>query len=318
MKQNYIKRAGALVSALALCAGLTACGGGEDKTAEKFLTAVQTQDFTTAMTCMSEGNRLNHVFAAVDGTSIPELDEVYRTFAKQMSEMTFEIVGPGEESGTFNVRIQSRDYDAAICEAMNAAIRAQVEEGGDPFSNYAGWLSQGVSQAAMGEEGEEVMTVSKENGGKIDTIESWDFFDRLTGGFYDYADLTMTTCTLANEEQESTYYIASRGDYVIGCIMVDAITLDLSGATEEDVALLVEAAEQELRGMKGIYGKVEAEDGKFSTTVGIDFNEVEQVNLIKMGLIEGSRGYNEHLSLETTIEGFESQGMTCVTAPQYA
>lgn len=318
MRQNRMKRAGALVSALALCAGLTACGGGEDQTAEKFLTAVQAQDFATAMTCMSEENRLNHVFRAVDGTSIPELDEVYRTFASQLGEMTFEIVGPGEEAGTFNVRIQSKDYDTAIREAMNAAIRTQVEEGGDSFLNYAGWLSQGVSQAAMGEKSEEVMTVSKENGGKIDTIESWDFFDRLTGGFYDYANLTMTTCTLANEEQESTYYIASRGDYVIGCIMVDAVSLDLSGATEEDLTLLAEEAEKGLRGMKGIYGHAEAGDGKVTITVGIDLNEVEQASLIKMGLIEGSRGYNEHLSLKTTIEGFESQGMTCVTAPQYA
>lgn len=55
----------------------------------------------------------------------------------------------------------------------------------------------------------------------------------------------------------------------------------------------VEAEEAKLRGMKGIYGKVEMADSKFSATIGIDF-----------------------LSLQTTIDGFESQGMTCVTAPQ--
>lgn len=317
MKHNGVKRFAILFSAFALCAGLTACGGNEEKTAEKFLAAVQSQNFATAMTCLDEGNRLNRVFGALDGTSVPELDEVYRTFSGQMGEMTFEIAGAGEKPGEFNVRIKNRDYDAAIREAMNAAIQTQTESGGDAFSNYAGWLGEGVAQAAMGEEDEEMMTVTKENGGIVKGSENLSFLNLLTGGFYNYANFTMTTCTLASGEQESTYYIAARGDRVIGCIMIDAITMDLSGASGEELALMVEEAEKELRGMKGIYGKVEATDGKVSTTVGIDFNQVEQANLIKMGLISGSRGYNEYLSLETTIEGFESKGMTCTTAPQY-
>lgn len=40
---------------------------------------------------MEEGNELIHVFVALDGESIPELDDVYRRFAEQMSEMTYEI-----------------------------------------------------------------------------------------------------------------------------------------------------------------------------------------------------------------------------------
>lgn len=215
MKHNGIKKMMAFVSALALCTGLNACGGNGKKTAEKFLTAIQTQDFATAVTCMDEGGRLNRVFNAVNGTSVPELDEVFRIFSKQMGEMTFEIVGKGEQPGQFNVRIQNRDYDAAISGAMNTALQAQTEGGGDSFSNYAGWLEQGVSQAVMGEKGEEMMTVAK-------------------------------------EEQESTYYIAAQGDRVIGCIMMDAVIVDLSGASEENLAQMVEESEKKLRGMKGI------------------------------------------------------------------
>lgn len=56
------------------------------------------------------------------------------------------------------------------------------------------------------------MTISKDSGGIIKTKDNIDFFALLTGDFYSYANLTMTTCTLTNEEQESTYYIAARGD----------------------------------------------------------------------------------------------------------
>ena len=103
----------------------------------------------------------------------------------------------------------------------------------------------------------------------------------------------------------------------MGCIMVDTIMLDLSGATDEEVDLLVEETEKQMRGKKGIYGNATAGEGNITTTVGIDFTQTEQADSITMGLIDGSRGYQEYLSLKTTIEGFESQGMTCVTSPQY-
>lgn len=317
MKHNVIKKTMISLCAFALCAGLTACSENQEKTAEKFLTSVQTQDFATAMSCMDEDNRLNRVFSAVDGVSVPELDEVYRTFSKQMNEMTFEILGKGANPGECNVRIKNRDYDTAIKEAMNAAIQSQTETGNNEFSNYAGWLGLGVSQAVLGQEAEETMTISKDSGGIIKTKDNIDFFALLTGDFYSYANLTMTTCTLTNEEQESTYYIAARGDRVMGCIMVDTIMLDLSGATDEEVDLLVEETEKQMRGKKGIYGNATAREGNITTTVGIDFTQTEQADLITMGLIDGSRGFQEYLSLKTTIEGFESQGMTCVTSPQY-
>ena len=73
MKHNVIKKTMISLCAFALCAGLTACSENHEKTAEKFLTSVQTQDFATAMSCMDEDNRLNRVFSAVDGVSVPGL-----------------------------------------------------------------------------------------------------------------------------------------------------------------------------------------------------------------------------------------------------
>ena len=48
MKHNVIKKTMVSLCAFALCAGLTACSENQEKTAEKFLTSVQTQDFATA------------------------------------------------------------------------------------------------------------------------------------------------------------------------------------------------------------------------------------------------------------------------------
>ena len=44
MKHNVIKKTMVSLCAFALCAGLTACSENQEKTAEKFLTSVQTQD----------------------------------------------------------------------------------------------------------------------------------------------------------------------------------------------------------------------------------------------------------------------------------
>ena len=74
-------------------------------------------------------------------------------------------------------------------------------------------------------------------------------------------------------------YIAARGDRVMGCIMVDTIMLDLSGATDEEVDLLVEETEKQMRGKKGIYGNATAGEGNITTTVGIDFTPVSYTHL---------------------------------------
>ena len=317
MKHNRLKKAVSLTAALTLCAGLLAgCQSkGPEETATEFLTAMQSEDFAKASTYLAENNHLTRVFTAVGGESVPELDEVYRAYAERMDEMSFEILGVSEaDSNVLNVRVQNLDYDAAIQEAMNAAIQSQVAGDGDTFSNYAGWLGQGVQQAVMGDAGERELTMGQKDG--IDGIENMGFMNLLTGGFYDYTDLTMSTCTLSAEEQESVYYIAARGDIVIGCLMIDSLSFDTAALSEEQLALLMAETEKKMRA-KGIYDRLEVGDGKLTTYTGVDLNQAESVDLLELGLIDGSRGYREYPSLRKPLQNFEDSGMTVETVPQY-
>lgn len=75
-----------LIFSLAGCDGLN-LGGKQPKAksiaeaAENSLTALQTGDFESFASYLEEGNELLHVFAAMEGESIPEMDKAYQLFA---------------------------------------------------------------------------------------------------------------------------------------------------------------------------------------------------------------------------------------------
>lgn len=147
--------------ALALCLLLAGCGGGTKQEAADsaeeatvhFLTNLQNGEFEQAKTYLDEENPLLAVFPTAEGDPAPELDAVYQQFREKMTGLTFRV---GDEGAVGNsmVYITAAQYDfrSAVNEAMLAAMETQCREGGDAFADYAGWLSQGISDAAMGEE----------------------------------------------------------------------------------------------------------------------------------------------------------------------
>lgn len=316
------------MAAAILCFGLSGCSQENKQDAANpedalniFLTGLQTNDFATAVTYMKEGNELIHVFAAVEGGSIPELDGVYRKFAEQMGDMTFEIQGAVEGSPyCYHVKTMTRDYDSSIAEAMDAALQAQVMDGGNDFADYAGWFKAGVENASMGTaETDDIGMFPLTTGYSIshDGVRDQIFFNHLTGGFYDYADLTMTTCTYSGDEQESTYYLVALGDDLIASLMIDTVPYDTSSMTADDIA---ELEAQFAESTEGIWQSARVGDGTITTSIGINFNTADQDSLVDAGFVDGAyRGnaLSTHLSLKSTIRGFEESGLTCVTVPEY-
>ena len=71
--------------------------------------------------------------------------------------------------------------------------------------------------------------------------------------------------------------------------------------------------------LPGIYGSVLTEDGMVYTTFGVDFSRANQNDLVNAGIVSGAydTSFADYLSLRSTISGFESQGISCVTSPQY-
>ena len=317
--------------ALALCLLLAGCGGGTKQEAADsaeeatvhFLTNLQNSEFEQAKTYLDEENPLLTVFPTAEGDPAPELDAVYQQFREKMTGLTFRV---GDEGAVGNsmVYITAAQYDfrSAINEAMLAAMESQCREGGNAFADYAGWLSQGVSDAAMGEEETVRAMATDKNGGYIIDHRGYtdhDFMNLFTGGFYDYADFQMAVCTNTIDNVEHTYYFAALGDEMIAC--VEEVSEANNGELDDEtIAGLNEFYAQAAQQTPGMYMGVTKDGDRVVTHMGIDFQTADQNALVNSGMVSGSYQGNMadgKLSLSATISEFEESGMTSSVTPVY-
>ena len=273
------------------------------------------------MSYLEEGNELIHVLAAMDGESIPEMDKAYQVFCSQFSDMEFTIGDEVENlHGMMYVRVKNRDYGSSIYAAMIEALEKQAAEGGDAYTNVGDWMEKGVSSAQMGEEEEAKADFAAKNGGYYLQHRGYpdlEFMNVLTGGFYDYADVTMTVCTYKEEGYSLRYDIAAIGDTIISFLKKEGI--DESMVDLSMVEQFKQEQEERCAMLPGIYGSVLTEDGMVYTTFGVDFSKANQNDLVNAGIVSGAydTSFADYLSLRSTISSFESQGISCATSPQY-
>ena len=292
--------------------------------AEHFLTDLQSGNFEAAMSYMYDDNELLHVLPAAAGESVPEMDAAYKKFCEQLKDITFTVT---EAENRFiswaDITVQTRNYGSAIRYAMAEALYYQCVEGGDAFCNVGSWLENGIDYAEMTVEGTETVTMSARNGRYY--IENSGYhdltvLDLITGGFYEYANLTMTTCERVDEYGILyEYYVAAVGDEIIGYLTKTTEPYDTSVFTEEDIAELQAYYDELNFSQEGIYMGFEILDGAYVSLMGIDFYTASQTALVNAGIVSGrykTMG-TEYLSLRSTIKGFTEDGFTCVTMPQY-
>ena len=317
---------------LTMCLILSGCDGGPkqkaadsaEEAAIHFLTDLQNGEFDQAKTYLDEDNPLLTVFPVAEGETAPELDAVYRQFREKMSGLTFRVADEGAV-GNSMVYIAAAQYDfrSAINEAILAAMEAQCQGDGNAFADYAGWMSQGIANAAMGEEDTVRAMASKKSG--VYTIDhrsytDHDFMNLFTGGFYDYADFQMAVCTNTMDGVEHTYYFAALGDQVIACIEEISEANEAGGLDAETVAGLNEFYGQFAQQTPGFYAGVSEENGRIVTRIGIDFQTADQRALVDAGVVSGNYQGNMAdgwLSLTGTVGSFEKTGMTCTITPVY-
>lgn len=317
---------------LALCLTLVGCGGGPKQassaSAEEatihFLTNLQNGEFEQAKSYLDEGNPLLTVFPVAEGETAPELDAVYQQFREKMSGLTFRVADEGAV-GKSMVYIAATQYNfrAAINEAMLAAMEAQCREGGKAFADYSGWMSQGISNAAMGEESTVRAMATEKKGSYVIDHKGYtdhDFMNLFTGGFYDYADFQMAVCTSTMDGVDHTYYFAALGDQVIACI--EEISESNENGELDDAAIsdLNEFYAQTAQQTPGMYMGVTKDGSRVITHVGIDFQTADQNALVNSGMVSGSYQGNMadgKLSLSATVKEFEKNGMTCTITPVY-
>ncbi len=321
-----------VLCAVALCLTLSGCQSGPkqasadsaEEATVNFLTNLQNGEFDMAKTYLTEGNPLLYVFPAGEGEAAPELDEVYRQFCEKMKGLTFRVADEGAVGNSMvYIAAQQYDFRSAINNAMLEALQTQCQNGGDAFTNYAEWMSQGIANAEMGEEGTVRAMATKTSGSyEIDHrgYTDHDFMNLITGGFYDYADFQMAVCTGSMDGVDHTYYLAALGDEVIAYVEEISEEDQTGEMTDETIAGLNELYAQSVGQTPGLYMGVYKNGDLVSTCIGIDFQTADQNSLVSSGIVSGEYQGNMAdgwLSLSATISGFEKDGMTCVVTPVY-
>ncbi len=330
---NHLRKRSALCAlTLALCLALPGCSSGPKQTAAasaeeatvNFLTNLQNGEFDMAKTYLAEGNPLLYVFPAGEGEAAPELDEVYRQFCEKMNDLTFRVADEGAVGNSMvYIAAQQYDFRSAINAAMLEAMQTQCQNGGDAFADYAGWMSQGIANAEMGEEDTvRAMATKTSSSYEIDHrgYTDHDFMNLITGGFYDYADFQMAVCTNSMDGVDHTYYLAALGDEVIACIEEISEVDETGEMDDEAIAGLNELYKQSAEQTDGICMGVYKNEDRVSMCVGIDFQTADQNALVANGMVSGEYQGNMAdgwLSLSATVSGFEKDGMTCVVTPVY-
>lgn len=308
-----MKKIAVLIGAAVLCLGLGGCGNQTKMTAEEVvstvLTTYQQGDYEGLKPYIQDDNRLHWIFAAVSAETPTDMENVYRQVYELTKGLTFtaKAVEGKEKWGEVSVEIKTENIMAGVPDAMAQAIKEEVENGGGQFKDLPAWLINGIRS---GEPVDEVISVKVTTQNKkmyLDTSTNNELFEILTGGFYTYMDMSMTTCT----EEGDSYLIASDGDRIIG--MVETVRQSAEGAELTDADL--QAYADTFRGVDGLRVKLE-KDGSdsFVMRMGIDFRTASSAQLAKLGIISDQiTAGGGYLSLRTSVKGFEDSGMTCVT-----
>ena len=238
-----------------------------------------------------------------------EMAEVYKKVWELTKDFTFtaEAVEGKEAWGEVTLHLQTNEIVSGIPGAMWSAIQAQTENGDDSSADLPGWLGDALQAGDPIDEELTVYVSHRSDGDRIDSSACREMYEQLTGGFYDYIDMTMTTCTAEND----SYYVAAQGDSIVGMVETAVQTEGTEGLTEEDV----QAYEDGFQAMTGVAAKAGLrEDGSVELRFGVDFDQASSTALANLGVISDRvNSYGGYLSLWSTIDSFKEGGMTCET-----
>ncbi len=279
----------------------------DDQIISDFLTAYQEGNFEAMEPYFDEDNLLRLFCQGQENGG--EMAEVYKKVWELTKDFTFtaEAVEGKEAWGEVTLHLQTNEIVSGIPGAMWSAIQAQTENGDDSFADLPGWLGDALQTGDPIDEELTVYVSHRSDGDRIDSSACREMYEQLTGGFYDYIDMTMTTCTAEND----SYYVAAQGDSIVGMVETAVQTEGTEGLTEEDV----QAYEDGFQAMTGVAAKAGLrEDGSVELRFGVDFDQASSTALANLGVISdrvtSSGGY---LSLWSTIDSFKADGMTCET-----
>lgn len=162
----------------------------DDQIISDFLTAYQEGNFEAMEPYFDEDNLL-HLFCQGQENG-GEMAEVYKKVWELTKDFTFtaEAVEGKEAWGEVTLHLQTNEIVSGIPGAMWSAIQAQTENGDDSFADLPGWLGDALQTGDPIDEELTVYVSHRSDGDRIDSSACREMYEQLTGGFYDYIDMT--------------------------------------------------------------------------------------------------------------------------------
>lgn len=245
----------------------------------------------------------------MDAQGVENADGMIEVYQKvyeltKNAEVTVTEIPDDASSDYAKVTIKTVDFTDAIYEAMLEA----VAEGGEAFADVPTWMMKALNTG--GEVVEKEVQVRTHKSGDLYEGFNKEFFDALTGGFYDYITVTMTTCTSTDGYEDKTYMLATYDTLHASLDEYNFPDEGIEYTTAEMDAMVSEFA-SDYNGYDGIAVGGKRIDGGIMLYMFIDYDVASTYTLQRLDLV--TSGYGDDISLSVSIDGLEDDGFVCET-----
>lgn len=272
--------------------------------ATKIIEAYQAGDADKFMEYAGEDEVMDFMLGSLDDKDAEGMKEVFQKVHEATKDMEFTVEDNDDsKDGYVTVTFEGEDYMMAFNDAMIAAIA----ESGEKFEDMPGWMIEALENGGESTTMEVEMRIHSD--GTLVPGFNDEFFYAITGGFYEYALWTMTTCTL--EEEGYTCYLVANGDEIIVSLDEYFISDEGYAYTEEELNDYKAYYVDMYQGYTGISADAEIVEGGIRDFMYINY-EVASMGVLKsFDIVTGTSGY---ISLEETLKNYEADGIKCVTS----
>ncbi|MBE5865364.1 MAG: DUF1307 domain-containing protein [Lachnospiraceae bacterium] len=303
MNVKSLKKLFITVAVMSIVFVLAGCGlFGSDPTdcVQKMLDAYTSADVKEFASYFEEDDRMHYLMKAVDGSGAGEMQEIYAKVYELTQNAEITVVGQGTDKDRVKVKIKTVDYSDAFYNSMITAMK----ESGTKFMDAPGWMQDALSKPGKTVERELEVHV-KPNGKMYDANYNAEFFDVLTGGFYDYIGCTMAGCVA----DSSKVYMLGNADKVIYSLDEYRETISGSGMTAGNVNGVITHYKAKYAGLAGVEAGGVYTEPVVRLYVLVDYKLATTNSLEKMGIVAGSA--TGDVSLSASVKGLQASGYNC-------
>ena len=290
----------AVMSIVFMLAGCGFLGAEPTENVQKMLDAYTSGDAKEFASYFEEDDRMHYLMKAVDGSGAGKMQEIYAKVYELTKKAEITVVGQGTEKDRVKVKIKTVDYSDAFYNSMTAAMK----ESGMKFMNAPEWMMDALSKPCNTVERELEVHVQP-NGKMYGANYNAEFFDVLTGGFYDYIGCTMASCT----SDSSKVYMLGNSDQLIYSLDEYRETISGSGMTAGNVNGVITHFKAKYAGLAGVEAGGAYTEPTAKLYLIVDYKLATNNSLEKVGMVSGSA--TGDVSLNASVEGLEANGYRC-------